>query len=483
MVERVSDPAGYRRWAGQVERTGHCIRPVRLVGSAMAADRTSGEVRASTGDGDGVLLVACGDRRETVCPPCAATYKRDAWHVFAAGLTGREDAGQGPRAAASASVPETVARHPAVFATLTAPSFGAVHSYRDGGVCHPVRQGGKVRRCPHGVVRSCGMRHGPRDRTLGAPLCLACTDLVSMVLWNAFVGELWRRTTIYVYRALARLASVRTGQAVTVRSVRRVLRVSYAKVAEGQRRGVVHLHVIARLDGVCPDDPDALLPPPAWADAALLGEAIREAAGVVGVPLPSPDGRMRVAEWGTQFDVRAISAGDDRRKLAGYLAKYSTKTVGAVLDDAVPRDALWDREQAGSAGGRRRHRVPPPAHLGALAATAARLAGHPACAGLRLARHASAFGYRGHVTSKSRKYSTTFAALRAVRRAWRIAHRAGTPSEGDPWAFTDDPGTVVVSSWRMVGVGHTSLGDLALAESLAREHRQARQAARVGLLE
>ncbi|MEU1734741.1 replication initiator [Streptosporangium sp. NPDC020145] len=473
MIERVSDPAGYRLWAGQVERTGHCIRPVRLVGSAMAADRTSGEVRASTGD-DGVLLVACGDRRETVCPPCARTYRQDAWHVFAAGLTGREGA--------VASVSETVSGHPAVFATLTAPSFGRVHTYRDGGVCHPVREGAKVRRCPHGVVRSCGMRHGRTDRTLGGPLCLACTDLVGMVLWNAFVGELWRRTTIYVYRVLARLASAVSGQAVTVRSVRSVLRVSYAKVAEGQRRGLVHLHVIARLDGVCPDDPDALLPPPAWADAALLGEAIQEAAGVVGVPLPSPDGRMRVAEWGTQLDVRAISTGDDRRKLAGYLAKYSTKAIGA-LDDAVPRDALWDREQAGSAGGRRRHRVPPPAHLGELAATAARLAAHPACVGLRLARHASAFGYRGHVTSKSKRYSTTFAALRAVRRAWRIAHRAGTPSEGDPWAFTDDPGTVVVSSWRMVGVGHTSLGDLALAESLAREHRQARQAARVGLLE
>lgn len=40
------------------------------------------------------------------------------------------------------------------------------------------------------------------------------------------------------------------------------VRVSHGKVAEMQRRAAVHFHVLLRLDGVNPDDPDALVPPP-----------------------------------------------------------------------------------------------------------------------------------------------------------------------------------------------------------------------------
>ena len=67
----------------------------------------------------GVLHVACGNRREAVCPACSAIYKRDARQLVRAGLAG----GKG--------VPESVAAHPCVFATLTAPSFGPVHARRD----------------------------------------------------------------------------------------------------------------------------------------------------------------------------------------------------------------------------------------------------------------------------------------------------------------------------------------------------------------
>ena len=66
----------------------------------------------------GVLHVACGNRRETVCPACSAIYKRDARQLVRAGLAG----GKG--------IPETITGHPCVFATLTAPSFGPVHSRR-----------------------------------------------------------------------------------------------------------------------------------------------------------------------------------------------------------------------------------------------------------------------------------------------------------------------------------------------------------------
>ena len=64
---------------------------------------------------------ACGNRRITVCPGCAETYRRDAYHLLRAGLVG----GKG--------ITPDVAGHPAVFVTCTAPSFGLVHS-------RPVRQ-------------------------------------------------------------------------------------------------------------------------------------------------------------------------------------------------------------------------------------------------------------------------------------------------------------------------------------------------------
>ena len=51
------------------------------------------------------------------------------------------------------------------------------------------------------------------------------------------------------------------------------VRVSFAKVAEYQRRGIVHFHAIIRLDG--PAGPTAV--PPAWATHALLTAAIDRA--------------------------------------------------------------------------------------------------------------------------------------------------------------------------------------------------------------
>ena len=68
-----------------------------------------------------MLLKACGTRRESRCPSCAATYRADAYQLLAAGLKG----GKG--------VPETVAAHPRLFVTFTAPSFGRVHTPQGAG--------------------------------------------------------------------------------------------------------------------------------------------------------------------------------------------------------------------------------------------------------------------------------------------------------------------------------------------------------------
>ena len=110
LVERAG--AGYQRWAELVAQAGYCHHPIRLAGRIEHADRRTGEVRPvydSEQEPDGVLLKACGTRRESRCPSCAATYRADASQLLAAGLKG----GKG--------VPETVAGHPRLFVTFTAP--------------------------------------------------------------------------------------------------------------------------------------------------------------------------------------------------------------------------------------------------------------------------------------------------------------------------------------------------------------------------
>jgi hypothetical protein len=80
-----------------------------------------------------VLLKACGTRRESRCPSCAATYRADAYQLLAARLKG----GKG--------VPEGVAWHPRLFVTLTAPpSGGSTAARRRGGWCCPATRTGRV---------------------------------------------------------------------------------------------------------------------------------------------------------------------------------------------------------------------------------------------------------------------------------------------------------------------------------------------------
>jgi hypothetical protein len=198
VLAEVVDRAGrdYERWAELVAQAGYCAHPIRLAGYVEQADRATGELRevyATEGEPDGVLLKACGTRRASRCASCAAVYQADAYQLTAAGLQG----GKG--------VPGSVATHPRLFVTFTAPSFGLVHSRRAQGrlvlPCHPHRQG---RTCAHGRRAGCWQRHDEDDPTLGEPLCPGCYDAQGQVLWNALAPVLWRYTTTYAERALAR---------------------------------------------------------------------------------------------------------------------------------------------------------------------------------------------------------------------------------------------------------------------------------------
>jgi hypothetical protein len=460
LVERAGP--GYERWAELVAQAGYCHHPIRLAGRVEHADRATGEIRQVYDSGrepDGVLLKACGTRRESRCPSCAATYRADAYQLLAAGLKG----GKG--------VPETISQHPRLFVTFTAPSFGRVHSRRAQGrlvlPCHPYRQGA---RCSHGTRAGCWHRHDADDSRLGEPLCPSCYDAQAQVLWNALAPELWRRTTIALQRALGRLVGLQEGE------LRQLVRVSYAKVAEFQRRGAIHFHAVIRLDAAtecrCPS---CLAPPAQLFTATLLEDALRLAVPAVRVPCPSVDGRPeRYARWGEQLDVRNITRDEQAGELsaeevAGYIAKYATKATesfGAGLDRRLDADDLEHLELL-------------PAHVAKLVRAAWELGGRPELERLRLRAWAHMLGFRGHWSTKSRRYSTTFTVLRRARVAFARRRRAGDGVPLDAWGRPeDDQAVIVVASWVYVGSGYETEGERWLALSAAARAREQRRIAR-----
>ena len=116
-------------WSEALARVGNCAAPIRLHGYSETLDTTPGEIVSTYASAEqplGVTHVRCGNRRAAVCQSCARLYAADMFHLIRSGITG----GKG--------VPESVAENPLVFATLTAPSFGAVHG-RGGQAlrCHP----------------------------------------------------------------------------------------------------------------------------------------------------------------------------------------------------------------------------------------------------------------------------------------------------------------------------------------------------------
>jgi hypothetical protein len=274
------------------------------------------------------------------------------------------------------------------------------------------------------------------------------------VLFNASVSELWRRTTIYALRALGNLAGL------SVRSVAKEVRLSYVKVVEFRRRGSVHLHALVRLDAAA----DELAAPPECFSAELLAAALELASRRVWAPrMGSDDDADDRVRWGREIDVAVVTDEQQRRRrAAAYIAKYSSKSTD---DNGVLDHRLW----AGVPDG-----LELPAQLRSLVESAWRLGGEPGGWELRLRAWAHTAGYRGHFITKSRRFSTTFAALRANRQEWRVAQkRAGEGQTAEPG--TDDRTDGVVSAWSFVGMGYTTAGDAWLAECIAEDERLARR--------
>ena len=396
-------------WSQALARVGDCAQPIRLRGRSQTVDTTTGEIVSTYASADeplGVTHVRCGNRRAAQCPSCSRLYAADMFHLIRCGVAGGK------------TVPESVAENPLVFATLTAPSFGAVHGRRDQGRrCHPYSRRGP--RCEHGRPRTCHAAHEENDPALGQPLCGDCYDYASHVVWQWWAPDLWRRFTIALRRQVAKTLEVpatRLGEVATVQ---------YAKVAEYQLRGVVHFHALIRLDG--PRTTDGFAAAPAGIDADQLSRLVGSAVGSVRITVPGVDAAdpSRVLVFGRQLDARAVRTSrrtdDPERALkpeqvAGYLAKYATKSA----EDTGVTDHAHHRRIRATAHG--------------LTARVNTSDNDPDGPYELLGKWAPMLGFRGHFASKSRRYSLTLGALRRARRRAQ-ALIAASRAEGRPWTW------------------------------------------------
>lgn len=309
--------------------------------------------------------------------------------------------------------------HPAVFATLTAPSFGQVHRAvikdESNMICHQHTNG----RCRHGRSLTCSQNHNRDDKIVGTPLCKKCYRYKKAVIWNAESTKLWQRTTIYLRRQLAKILGL------SEKELSKRIRVSYAKVIEFQRRGVVHIHVVIRLD-----DPNNQSSPPKIAVSPSQVElALRLAVNQVKVNFKT-GGKVETIVWGTELDVREVNE-SMVGKVANYIAKYATKSSC--------ESRLFDRrfksvKEIASSGASE--------HLRAMALTAWQLNHDPAYKDLNLSMWAHDLGHRGHFLTKSVHYSVTFSYLRQLRQIWqdekhkksgKVANESF--GEGERWHF------------------------------------------------
>lgn len=433
-ILRVAGSPGFDRIQDQIKRTGGCTDPIHLQGATVTRDRTTGQVLYSystDAEPGGRLRVACGNRRASRCPSCAWTYAGDTYHLIRAGLVG--DPAKG--------TPPTVREHPRVFATLTAPSFGPVHN----------RPGTRPCRC--------GAHHSDNAAELGTPLDPDSYDYAGSVLWNNHASDLWRYFTIYLRREIAARAGL------TQKAAKEQSRLSFGKVAEYQKRGAIHFHAVIRFDG--PEGPDT--PPPHWATLQLLTDAIHAAAARVRVDLDaSGDHPARVLCWGDRLDVQPIKAFGDgseitEQAVASYVAKYATKaaeTTGTVDRRIGNKEAL---ELLGVADHPRR-------------LIEACLDLHHAYPDRKLRDWAHMLGFRGHFSTKSRRYSTTLGALRQVRADYRAAQHRAALGLPDPDDIPEET-TLTLAHWTYAGHGHTP-GESWLAANIRRDIEHNREIAR-----
>lgn len=465
LLARIKDGT-FDQFAQAAAHVGYCSHPIRLTGSTTHIDAATGEVLStfrSTDQPLGVLYQRCGNRRESVCPSCSRLYARDTFEMVRCGVQGGKN------------VPAQVADNPLVFLTLTAPSFGPVHGTRSGKPCHPRREG---QLCPHGRPLWCTTRHDEDDSLLGQPICPDCYRYDHHLMWQWWAPELWRRFTIALGRHLAQLLDVKPSK------LRDVCSVQFAKVAEMQTRGAIHFHALIRLDG--PANQGIGAPAPAGLTAEVLAQIAREAAASVSYIAPSPHASIKpvLLVFGAQVDAKPVRSSrrpdDPDRELqpaqvAGYLAKYATKDATAAKHSTTNQHldhlAALCRTWCGYARGRDNRRRAGDAVEGSVGKDGLDVYTH-------LGKWSHELGFRGHFSTKSRRYSITLGALRRARARFQKLMADQNTGRHIDWDSVDlltdedDDTTLVLRDWAYDGTGWDTTADEAIALAAAARARE-----------
>ena len=336
---------------------GRCSRPVETAGG---------------------FLVRCGSRRVAVCPSCAEMVRGD-WAAIA--RSGVFD-------------PPTGRRFRFYLLTLTAPSFGRVHSIPN------AAKGHESRRC------RCGVRHTEADAALsGVPVDPDAYDYAGAVAFNYGFGRLWNNTKTRLRDAWESLA--------------------FFAVREWQDRGVLHLHAIIRIDAFEAG-------PPSLVESRAKSATARN-------PF---DGS--VLRWGAQSKCDPLTTDGDGARSIWYVSKvigYAHKDLGFKYGERVPAERLAHLARLGQAAREIRCDAVRVDQAGVV---------HECDGASCTAKLHENYGARGHVVTYSRQTSKragwsltglTRRAQRQNRLAWVMEHQA------ERWSAEDFADAVRARSW------------------------------------
>jgi hypothetical protein len=306
----------------------------------------------------------------------------------------------------------------------------------------------------------------PNRPLTGDPLCEDCYDYTAHLVWQWWAPELWRRFTIALRRQLAQHLKV------SETAARQLVRLQFAKVAEYQRRGVIHFHALIRLDGP-PSDIDALPAPTVdldsttWPISCGSPPALSTTLRQPSIRRTSRGGCGSVPSW---TPARLLETPIGRHTVRSCTLRLLPPTSPSTPPKLRPTCQSTTTLETITCSGYK-----PPC-----GSWPAELRSQPLAGGEEpysgWARWSDMLGFRGHLATKSRRYSVTLGRLRQARRDYTRRTRSPHCETPPGWADQDqdlEETTLVVGSWRFAGIGWLTLGDAALAAASAARARDA----------
>lgn len=238
-------------------------------------------------DPDSGHLIRCGSRIGAVCPSCSALYRGDWARIVRSGMVDEEG--------------RLVRGYRFLLVTLTAPSFGRVHS-------RIIGEEGLPKVCAPGA---CHRRHGKHDPQVGAPLDSVAYDFAGQMTFNQAMPRLFVNTVARWRRSLG-------------------VRLDFVAVTEPQLRCVTHLHALVRVPAgtECEDE---------------LIKSAREATRTTW--------DNATVRWGEQIDVQLIAAAEGTQSAVStvrYLLKATAYTLKSI-DTYTRRQSDMARQIGGFA--------------------------------------------------------------------------------------------------------------------------------------